>query len=82
VLFDVSDWAKRRLYFTELGIGTPAKSYYVDVDTGSDILWVNGISCHNCPRKSGLGVLFALTPTALRISVRGLNGDRPWWLCR
>ena len=38
-LFAASDTglggAKRRLYFTEIGLGTPAKSYYVDVDTGS-----------------------------------------------
>lgn len=44
------------LYFTEIGIGSPAKSYYVQVDTGSDILWVNCISCDTCPRKSGLGI--------------------------
>ncbi|KAM3192613.1 hypothetical protein ACQJBY_069680 [Aegilops geniculata] len=43
------------LYFTQIGIGTPAKSYYVQVDTGSDILWVNCVSCDTCPRKSGLG---------------------------
>jgi hypothetical protein len=44
------------LYYTEIGIGTPTKRYYVQVDTGSDILWVNCISCDRCPRKSGLGV--------------------------
>ena len=49
-----------RLYFTQIGIGTPAKSYYVQVDTGSDILWVNCVSCDTCPRKSGLGVLDSL----------------------
>ena len=49
--------AARRLYFTEIKLGTPPKRYYVQVDTGSDILWVNCISCDRCPRKSGLGVL-------------------------
>lgn len=44
------------LYYTEIGIGTPSKRYYVQVDTGSDILWVNCISCDRCPRKSGLGI--------------------------
>ena len=48
----------RRLYFTEIKLGTPPKRYYVQVDTGSDILWVNCISCEKCPRKSGLGVPF------------------------
>ncbi|XP_021313607.1 aspartic proteinase-like protein 2 isoform X2 [Sorghum bicolor] len=44
------------LYFTEIKLGTPPKRYYVQVDTGSDILWVNCISCEKCPRKSGLGL--------------------------
>ncbi|XP_062225359.1 aspartic proteinase 36-like isoform X2 [Phragmites australis] len=44
------------LYYTEIRIGTPPKRYYVQVDTGSDILWVNCISCDRCPRKSGLGI--------------------------
>ncbi|XP_020111758.1 aspartic proteinase-like protein 2 isoform X1 [Ananas comosus] len=48
------------LYFTEIGIGTPSKSYYVQVDTGSDILWVNCITCNNCPKKSDLGVELTL----------------------
>ncbi|KAM3192612.1 hypothetical protein ACQJBY_069680 [Aegilops geniculata] len=48
------------LYFTQIGIGTPAKSYYVQVDTGSDILWVNCVSCDTCPRKSGLGIELTL----------------------
>ncbi|KQJ99477.1 aspartic proteinase-like protein 2 isoform X2 [Brachypodium distachyon] len=53
------------LYFTQIGIGTPSKGYYVQVDTGSDILWVNCISCDSCPRKSGLGIDLTLyDPTA------------------
>ncbi|KAJ4969209.1 hypothetical protein NE237_015910 [Protea cynaroides] len=44
------------LYFTQLGIGSPTKTYYVQVDTGSDILWVNCVGCTHCPTKSGLGV--------------------------
>ncbi|XP_042491782.1 aspartic proteinase 36-like isoform X1 [Macadamia integrifolia] len=44
------------LYFTQLGIGSPTKTYYVQVDTGSDILWVNCVGCANCPTKSDLGV--------------------------
>ncbi|XP_073007789.1 aspartic proteinase 36-like [Typha latifolia] len=48
------------LYFAQIGIGTPSKSYYVQVDTGSDILWVNCISCSRCPTKSDLGVELTL----------------------
>ncbi|KAJ6343479.1 hypothetical protein OIU76_005255 [Salix suchowensis] len=29
------------LYYAKIGIGTPTKDYYVQVDTGSDIMWVN-----------------------------------------
>ncbi|KAF8393937.1 hypothetical protein HHK36_020139 [Tetracentron sinense] len=48
------------LYFTKIGIGTPAKDYYVQVDTGSDILWVNCIQCSRCPVKSDLGIKLTL----------------------
>ncbi|KAF8038468.1 hypothetical protein BT93_B1109 [Corymbia citriodora subsp. variegata] len=44
------------LYFTKIGIGTPSKEYYVQVDTGSDIFWVNCVGCDKCPEKSNLGV--------------------------
>ncbi|KAF4346372.1 hypothetical protein G4B88_010067 [Cannabis sativa] len=34
------------LYYAKIGIGTPPKDYYVQVDTGSDIMWVNSnVSC-------------------------------------
>jgi hypothetical protein len=49
--------ASRRLYYTKIEIGTPPKQYHVQVDTGSDILWVNCITCDKCPKKSGLGVI-------------------------
>ncbi|KAF3967904.1 hypothetical protein CMV_008154 [Castanea mollissima] len=46
----------RLLYFAKLWLGSPPKDYYVQVDTGSDILWVNCVDCKRCPKKSGLGV--------------------------
>ncbi|KAJ1696995.1 hypothetical protein LUZ63_005507 [Rhynchospora breviuscula] len=57
------------LYFAQIGIGTPPKNYYVQVDTGSDLLWVNCISCSRCPKKSDLGV--ELTLYDLRSSQSG-----------
>ncbi|VVA14031.1 PREDICTED: aspartic [Prunus dulcis] len=48
------------LYFAKLGIGSPSKDYFVQVDTGSDILWVNCIGCTNCPKKSDIGVKLTL----------------------
>ncbi|KAF5454894.1 hypothetical protein F2P56_024526 [Juglans regia] len=48
------------LYFAKIGIGSPPKDYYVQVDTGSDILWVNCIGCIRCPKKSSLGIELTL----------------------
>ncbi|KAK4282987.1 hypothetical protein QN277_014291 [Acacia crassicarpa] len=48
------------LYYTKLGLGSPPKDYYVQVDTGSDILWVNCVDCVRCPRKSDLGIELTL----------------------
>lgn len=56
------DWGsprQRSLYFTRIEIGAPPKGYYVQVDTGSDILWVNCIRCDGCPTRSGLGVQYS-----------------------
>ncbi|KAL8245924.1 hypothetical protein R6Q59_007140 [Mikania micrantha] len=44
------------LYFTKVQIGSPPKDFYVQVDTGSDLLWVNCIECDNCPKTSDLGI--------------------------
>ncbi|KAG9133085.1 hypothetical protein Leryth_018649 [Lithospermum erythrorhizon] len=44
------------LYYTKLSIGTPAKDYYVQMDTGSDNLWINCAGCEGCPTKSNLGI--------------------------
>ncbi|XP_070026766.1 aspartic proteinase 36 isoform X1 [Nicotiana tabacum] len=44
------------LYFTKLSIGTPSKDYHVQVDTGSDLFWVNCARCLKCPTKSKLGI--------------------------
>nr|XP_043634965.1 aspartic proteinase 36-like [Erigeron canadensis] len=48
------------LYYTKIQIGSPPKDYYVQVDTGSDLLWVNCIECDKCPSKSDLGVPLTL----------------------
>lgn len=47
-----------RLYFTKVKLGSPPKEFNVQIDTGSDILWVTCSSCSNCPQNSGLGVRF------------------------
>ncbi|KAK3034146.1 hypothetical protein RJ639_033489, partial [Escallonia herrerae] len=59
------------LYFTKIGIGTPSKEYHVQVDTGSDILWVNCAGCDRCPKKSDLGIKLAL------YDVKGSSTGKP-----
>ncbi|KAK7245023.1 hypothetical protein RIF29_39853 [Crotalaria pallida] len=44
------------LYFTKVKIGSPPREFYVQIDTGSDILWLNCNTCSNCPQSSGLGI--------------------------
>lgn len=45
-----------RLYYTKLQLGSPPRDYYVQIDTGSDVLWVSCGSCNGCPETSGLPV--------------------------
>ncbi|CAA3022451.1 aspartic ase 2 [Olea europaea subsp. europaea] len=44
------------LYYTKIAIGSPPSDYHVQVDTGSDILWVNCKNCDRCPKKSSLHI--------------------------
>ncbi|XP_020258664.1 aspartic proteinase-like protein 2, partial [Asparagus officinalis] len=44
------------LYYTRVKLGTPAKEFYVQIDTGSDALWVTCNGCTGCPTSSGLNL--------------------------
>ncbi|KAF9612093.1 hypothetical protein IFM89_038072 [Coptis chinensis] len=48
------------LYYAKIGIGSPPKDYHVQIDTGSDLLWVNCVQCTTCPKKSDLGIKLQL----------------------
>ncbi|KAJ9555417.1 hypothetical protein OSB04_010031 [Centaurea solstitialis] len=48
------------LYYARIGIGTPPREYYVQVDTGSDIMWINCIQCHECPKRGYHGLELTL----------------------
>lgn len=48
------------LYYARIGIGTPPKEYYVQVDTGSDIMWINCIQCRECPKRGYHGLELTL----------------------
>ncbi|PWA64730.1 aspartic peptidase A1 family [Artemisia annua] len=37
------------LYYTKVQLGTPPRDYHVQIDTGSNVLWVNCKSCNGCP---------------------------------
>ncbi|EPS73848.1 hypothetical protein M569_00911, partial [Genlisea aurea] len=44
------------LYFTRVKLGNPAKEFYVQIDTGSDVLWISCDPCAGCPKSSGLEI--------------------------
>ncbi|XP_065869109.1 aspartic proteinase 36-like [Euphorbia lathyris] len=44
------------LYYTKVQLGSPPKDFYVQIDTGSDVLWVGCSSCNGCPVTSGLQI--------------------------
>ncbi|WOK97667.1 aspartic proteinase-like protein 2 [Canna indica] len=44
------------LYFTRVKLGNPAKEFFVQINIGSDILWLTCNSCTGCPTSSGLNI--------------------------
>lgn len=64
------------LYFTKIQIGSPPKDYHVQVDTGSDLLWVNCAGCQKCPKKSDLGISLALYNPEASSSAKMINCDQ------
>nr|XP_012567811.1 aspartic proteinase-like protein 2 isoform X1 [Cicer arietinum] len=44
------------LYTTKVKLGSPPREFTVQIDTGSDALWVNCNPCTGCPHSSGLGI--------------------------
>ncbi|XP_011014084.1 PREDICTED: aspartic proteinase-like protein 2 isoform X1 [Populus euphratica] len=55
-LVGVTGASEPLLYFTKVKLGSPPREFNVQIDTGSDVLWVCCNSCNNCPRTSGLGI--------------------------
>ncbi|KAL3523311.1 hypothetical protein ACH5RR_016145 [Cinchona calisaya] len=68
------------LYFTKLSIGTPPQDYYVQVDTGSDILWVNCAGCNKCPKKSSLGIDLTLYDIKASSTGKSVSCDQDFCL--
>ncbi|KAI7756623.1 hypothetical protein M8C21_021374 [Ambrosia artemisiifolia] len=44
------------LYYAKVQLGSPPKDYYVQIDTGSDVLWVGCTPCNGCPTSSTLQI--------------------------
>ncbi|CAF2105754.1 hypothetical protein Bca4012_091980 [Brassica carinata] len=44
------------LYYTKVKLGTPPREFNVQIDTGSDVLWVACSSCNGCPKTSELQI--------------------------
>ncbi|CAL1412598.1 unnamed protein product [Linum trigynum] len=44
------------IYYTKVKLGSPPQEFSLQIDTGSDLLWVNAKSCANCPRSSSFGI--------------------------
>lgn len=36
------------IYYVQLGLGTPPQQFNLDIDTGSNLLWVNCLPCNPC----------------------------------
>ncbi|KAL4578838.1 hypothetical protein LXL04_014969 [Taraxacum kok-saghyz] len=66
------------LYYTKITIGSPPNPYHVQVDTGSDLLWVNCIECDTCPTKSDLGVPLLLYDPEGSCTSRKVPCDDEW----
>lgn len=50
-----------RLYYTKVQLGSPPREFFVQIDTGSAVLWVSCSSCNGCPTASGLKVKTPIT---------------------
>ncbi|XP_011101466.1 aspartic proteinase-like protein 2 [Sesamum indicum] len=44
------------LYYTKVRLGSPPQEFNVQIDTGSEVLWITCNSCNDCPQNSGLGI--------------------------
>ncbi|KAA0025316.1 aspartic proteinase-like protein 2 [Cucumis melo var. makuwa] len=65
------------LYFTKVKLGNPEREFNVQIDTGSDILWVTCSPCDGCPETSGLGIELNLFDTTKSSSARVLPCTDP-----
>lgn len=73
-------------YFVRISVGTPPKSMYLVVDTGSDILWLQCAQCINCYHQSDAifnpansstySVVGCGSPLCLNLDVSGCQSNK------
>ncbi|XP_021732669.1 aspartic proteinase-like protein 2 [Chenopodium quinoa] len=68
------------LYYAKMGIGTPPKNFYMQVDTGSDITWVNCIECTECPKRGYHGIELTLYDPKDSSTAQNVSCDEPFCL--
>ncbi|KAJ6835473.1 aspartic proteinase-like protein 2 [Iris pallida] len=61
------------LYFTRVKLGNPPKEFYVQIDSGSDILWVTCTPCNGCPTTSGLNIPMQFFDPAMSSSASSIT---------
>ncbi|KAL0283144.1 UNVERIFIED_CONTAM: Aspartic proteinase-like protein 2 [Sesamum angustifolium] len=61
------------LYYTKVRLGSPPQEFNVQIDTGSDVLWVTCNSCNDCPQNSGLGIPLNFFDAATSSSVSPIS---------
>ncbi|CAL1351922.1 unnamed protein product [Linum trigynum] len=44
------------IYYTKVKLGSPPQEFSLQIDTGSDLLWVSAKTCGNCPRSSSFRI--------------------------
>lgn len=59
------------LYYTKIYLGTPPVGYYVQVDTGSDVTWLNCAPCTSCVTETQLPSIKLTTYDPSRSSTDG-----------
>ncbi|PQQ00810.1 hypothetical protein Pyn_05881 [Prunus yedoensis var. nudiflora] len=59
-----------RLYYTKVKLGSPPKEFNVQIDTGSENLWVTCNSCSDCPRSTWIPIQLRSYDSAISSTAR------------
>ncbi|KAM3201969.1 hypothetical protein P3L10_029593 [Capsicum annuum] len=63
-----------RIYYTRIRLGSPPKEFHVQIDTGSDVLWVSCISCKGCPTLGGIDQRSLMEDQMLKYVAKSIHG--------